>query len=162
MTTETEIDTHGLVVDFGKYKGQRWTRIPVSYLRWLANQEGSKTDIARAELGRRGIGLHDRAVEVSGHAIDSASLRLHGYYRRNRRDSNEGLHAWLQRFAEEALNDHEMDAQGRIHYEGVRLVFEDGSLYPILKTVMTAKNNRKRSRDMRHFDNVDKPTGETQ
>ncbi len=33
------INTHHLTVGFGKHKGELWTRVPVSYLRWLVNSE---------------------------------------------------------------------------------------------------------------------------
>ena len=29
------IDTHDMRVEFGKHRGERWTRVPVSYLRWI-------------------------------------------------------------------------------------------------------------------------------
>ena len=32
------IDTHNVIVEFGKHKGERWTRIPLSYLKWILNE----------------------------------------------------------------------------------------------------------------------------
>lgn len=139
------IDTHGLTLDFGKHRGQLWTRVPVGYLRWLVN--GTDTgirgaaknrEIAAAELKRRGIDAADRTVEISGHAIDSASLRIRKLWHEDRTPT-EGLHAWLLRICGEALEAHDPDDEGRIHWKGIRLVFEIGALYPVLKTVMRVK-----------------------
>lgn len=134
------IDTHGMTVDFGKHRGERWTRIPVSYLRWIVNNEPrhSRADIAEAELARRNIDAKDREVEISGHAIDSASLRVRKIWHSTRGD-NEGLHAWLLRMCEEALSNHKPDSDGRVIHNGMKLVFQSGSHYPTLKTVMRAK-----------------------
>jgi len=154
------IDTHGLRLDFGKFKGERYTRAPVSYLRWMVNAPHSAADIAAAELARRGIPLRDRLVDISGHALDSASLRLLPQWRKLRRRKTEGLHAWLYRFAAEALDQADPDKNGRIERDGVRLVFEPGELFPTLKTCMpAAKRHSKTPREMRHFDTVD--NGET-
>lgn len=162
--TKPAIDTHNLTVTFGKHRGERWTRIPVSYLRWLVNNtntfntvqpDPSPREIAQAELDRRGISAADRLVEISAHAIDSASLRCLRAWKTTRTDQTEGLHAWLNRKCEEALNTAEPDKQGRIHYDGFRFVFESGSLYPVLKTIMRDKKNPKTSRAMRHFETVD-------
>jgi hypothetical protein len=68
------IDTHNLIVEFGKHKGERWTRVPISYLKWLVNVGSQYAEIAQAELDRRGTRLtHD--INLTGHAIDRASLR---------------------------------------------------------------------------------------
>ena len=149
------IDTHGLRLDFGKFKGERYTRVPISYLRWMVNAPHSAAATAAAELDRRGVPLRDRLVDISGHAIDAASLRLLNVWRKLRRGKTEGLHAWLYRFAAEALNQAEPDEQGRIERDGVRLVFEPGELFPTLKTCMPSKSRSKTPREMRHFDNVD-------
>lgn len=59
-------------------------------------------DLARAELGRRGTTI-DAVVEVSGHAIDRASLSpIRGVWKDDRQPG-EGLHAWLTRVATEAF-----------------------------------------------------------
>lgn len=141
------MNTHDLLVDFGKHRGERWTRIPVSYLRWLVNQNSTgisgseqRKAIAIAELKRRGISAEDRFVEISGHAIDSASLRVRKLWHEDR-SQDEGIHAWLCRVCAEALGLNEIDGEGRIHHKGMRLVFETGELYPILKTVMRAEQS---------------------
>lgn len=138
----TEINTHNLVIDFGKHKGSLWTRVPVSYLHWLINAaplNGSAARaIARAELKRRGTTLP--LIEVSGHAIDRASLSCRKIWHQTARDENEGLHAWLCRVAMEALGTQPPErAQGaagaEIIYLGMKLIFVFGESYPALKTV---------------------------
>lgn len=134
----TDINTHGMTVDFGKHRDELYTRVPVSYLRWMINDGHSRSDIAEAELKRRNIDPADRLIEISGHAIDSASLRVRRTWHEDR-GKDEGLHAWLLRVCEEALSQFAPDDQGRIHYKGMRLVFQPGELYPVLKTVMRSK-----------------------
>lgn len=146
---DQDINTHHIRIGFGKHAGELWTRLPISYLRWMVNQDTRDADIAKAELARRGISLLDRPVEISGHAIDSASLRLAKYWKRDHQD-DEGLHAWLMRKAVDALDHHKADGQGRIHHNDVRFIFEFGELYPTLKTVMwKPKNSGKQSHRVR-------------
>lgn len=137
MTTPA-INTHHMTVEFGKHKGELYTRVPVSYLRWMVNAGHRQADIAQAELDRRGVSAKDRNIDISGHAIDSASLRVRKIWHEDRGEQ-EGLHAWLLRICEEALADQEPDDEGRVHHKGMRLVFESGELYPVLKTIMGAK-----------------------
>lgn len=35
---EPKVDTHNKVIVFGKHKGERWTRLPISYLKWIMNE----------------------------------------------------------------------------------------------------------------------------
>ena len=136
----TEIDTHHLVCDFGKHKGELWTRVPVSYLKWLVNQPPrpgfTGTDIAKAELARRGS--FTPTIEVSGHAIDRASLNCRKIWHQTARDAEEGLHAWLCRMAAEALENGEVLESGKIRYAGMKFVVDHGEIYPTLKTVHPA------------------------
>lgn len=146
------IDTHHKRIEFGKHRNEKWTRLPVSYLRWMVNQSTRDCDVAQAELDRRGIPLADHPVEISAHAIDGASLRLASYFKRDH-NKDEGLHAWLCRKAVDALNDHEADSSGRIHHNSVRFVFEFDALIPVLKTVMwKPKKHSKQSRNVRQSD----------
>lgn len=144
---DDSIDTHGHRIMFGKHSGELWTRIPVGYLRWLCNledapkQQPDAREYALAELGRRGQSIHDQVVEISGHAIDSASLRLWNCYKSTRTDCNEGLNAWLIRITTEALNSAPIGLQGRIRFGGIRFVFQGGQHHPILKTVMKDKKS---------------------
>lgn len=137
------INTHGLEVTFGKHRGELWTRVPVSYLRWIVNtftQDREARDIAQAELDRRGTVVPD--IEISGHAIDTASLRVRKIWHENR-GQDEGLHAWLCRMAMEAYEQGERLPSGKIKHAGIKWVFEEGNYYPTLKTVMRAGKKRK-------------------
>ncbi len=141
-----EINTHGLIVDFGKHAGQPWTRVPVSYLRWLVNTPGgSRTNakaIAAAELKRRGTTLP--TIELSGHALDRASLACRKIWHQTAKDDQEGLYSWLCRIGREAIErggeamkDHAAlgFADWETEYLGLRIVFSLGEHYPTMKTV---------------------------
>ncbi len=134
------INTHGLVCDFGRHKGALYTRMPVGYLKWMVNSRHGKADIAAAELERRGTVTPD--LDVSGHAIDRASLSCRKIWHTNRGE-NEGLHAWLVRVAREALDKNDIDAKGRYHHVGMRFAFELDGVWPVLKTVMPEKGGTK-------------------
>lgn len=137
------IVTHNLRCDFGKHNGELWTRMPVSYLKWLINQPRRNSsdiaaDIAAAELKRRGTVTP--TIEISGHAIDSASLRCRRTWHQTAKDESEGLHAWLVRMATEALSAAERTGDTTseaIVYAGIKWIFVRGECYPTLKTVMT-------------------------
>ncbi len=131
------INPHGKIIDFGKHKGTLFTRLPVSYLRWMINKKTPQVDIAKAEFERRGDTMPK--VELSGHAIDNASLRVWKIWHETR-GKDEGLYSWLQRMTLEAI------AQGapvgdRIHYKGMKFCIADGEEFPTLKTIMRNKNN---------------------
>jgi len=136
------MDTHAMIVDFGKHKGQFYTRVPISYLRWMVNEGHPKADVARAELDRRGIAVQQQTVEISGHAIDKASLRVRRIWHETR-DQDEGLHAWLLRMCEEAAatlpEGVTLGDEGRVYHNGMILMFHSGLEYPVLKTVMRDK-----------------------
>ncbi len=128
------IDTHGYLMKNGKYAGERITRVPVSYLRWMVNIAHQDAAIAAAELKRRGTILPD--IEISGHALDRASLRCWGLWKLHRKDEEEGMHAWLVRAAGEALEQGEDLGEGARLHLGIKWVFAFGEVYPTLKTVM--------------------------
>lgn len=127
------MNTHGLVCDFGRHRGTPYTRLPVSYLKWMVNSHHSRAEIAAAELARRGTVTPD--LDVSGHAVDRASLSCLDVWEATRRDG-EGLHAWLCRVAAEALAEGDADAQGRLRHRGLKFVFERDGAWPVLKTVV--------------------------
>lgn len=127
------MNTHGVVCDFGRHRGTLYTRLPVSYLKWMVNTRHSRADLAAAELGRRGTVTPD--LDVSGHAVDRASLFCLDIWQ-NTRQVSEGLHAWLCRRAAEAWAAHAADPQGRLQHGGLKFVFEQEGAWPILKTVM--------------------------
>lgn len=124
-----EAITHNLIIEFGKHKGERWTRLPVSYLRWLVNEaSGEAKDLAEIELKRRGTTV-PATVELSGHAIDRASQITRVWER-------QGVYSWLQQRAEEALKTATEEKQVEIVFKGLKFVFSYGEYYPILKTVI--------------------------
>jgi len=127
------VSTHGVTIDFGKHKGELFTRLPVSYLKWMINTGTNQSDIAKAEFERRGDTMPE--VELSGHAIDNASLRVRKIWHETRGES-EGLYTWLQRMTLEALAKGEKLDSGKIKYQGMKLVIAEGEEFPILKTIM--------------------------
>ena len=126
------MNTHNLKVDFGKHKGELYTRLPISYLTWMINIGHSKSEIAKAELERRGTVMP--TIEISGHAIDRASLTCRKIWH-NDRGENEGLNAWLLRVSAEALEKGEKQ-DDKILWKGMKFVFQTGKVYPTLKTIM--------------------------
>ena len=134
MSASPTINTHNLVIEFGKHRGERWTRLPVSYLRWLANEAPEWSATANAELERRGT-LLSRDVELSSHAVDRASLRCRKIWHETSQP-DEGLYSWLVRMATEALA--KCGEQEKVRYNGLKLVFAFGAYYPVLKSVMPA------------------------
>jgi hypothetical protein len=127
------MDTHHMVCDFGKFEGERYTRIPVSYLKWMVNVDHTHADIAEAELERRGTVTP--TIEVSGHSIDRASLSCLKLWQLTRK-KDEGIHAWLIRLAQGALDSVEGEIDGKILHMGMKFVFEADGVWPVLKTVM--------------------------
>jgi len=130
------INPHGVTMDFGKHKGELITRVPVSYLRWMINEKTPQSEVAKAEFERRGDTMPK--VELSGHAIDNASLRVRKIWHETR-NKDEGLYSWLQRMTLEAI------AQGatigdRIHYKGMKFCIAEGEEFPTLKTIMRNKS----------------------
>lgn len=130
---DQDINTHNLVCDFGRHAGELYTRIPVSYLTWMVNQNTSRSHIAAAELKRRGTVMP--TLEISGHAIDRASLSCRKYWHETRGEQ-EGLNAWLLRVSKEALEKNEKDGKGRYVWGKIRLAIEDDGVWPVLKTVI--------------------------
>lgn len=127
------IDTHHLICDFGKFKGERYTRIPVSYLKWMVNVGHTYAEIAQAELDRRGTVTPD--IEISGHAIDRASLTCLKLWQLTR-EKDEGIHAWIVRMAQDALYSVGGEVEGKVLYMGMKFVFEMDGVWPVLKTIM--------------------------
>lgn len=135
-------DVHGLIVGFGKHKGERWTRVPISYLKWILNEMSETQEayaIAKAELERRGDTMPTN-VGISNHAIDKASLRVRKRWHEDR-GQDEGLYSWLVRISEEALaSKNNLNEQNeRMKYKGCVLVFTYGHYFPTLKTVLPDK-----------------------
>lgn len=136
MSNDT--NTHNLTIKFGKHKGERYTRLPISYLKWMINEMPVTSEahkIAQAELDRRGNTMPSE-VDISNHAIDKASLRVRKSWHQDR-GQDEGLYSWLARVCTEALS--KSDAE-RIKHKGCVLVFTYGNNFPTLKTVMKDKS----------------------
>lgn len=104
------MDTHDLEMPFGKYAGERVTRVPVGYLKWAVSvsansqiklKDGSTVpfaEVAKAEIERRGERLQN--VEVSGHAIDRLSQKFRKIWHENKH-GDEGLYSWAARVTSE-------------------------------------------------------------
>lgn len=131
----TTIDTHNKRIDYGKHKGELFTRLPLSYLKWMVRKQTKAWEIAEAEIARRGTTTP--SIEVSNHAIDRASLYALTIWRQNRKQ-DEGLASWLSRVAEEALTTRE-PINGKYRYLGMKLVFAMDGAWPVLKTVIKGK-----------------------
>lgn len=128
-------NTHGYRMANGKHRGELITRVPVSYLKWMVRERHSEAAYAAAELDRRGTVTPD--IEISGHAIDSASLRCRKIWHETRNEG-EGLHAWLCRMAATALESGEAHGD-KILFNGMLFAFERDGEWPLLKTVMRKK-----------------------
>lgn len=129
-----DLNTHDITLTNGKHAGERLTRVPASYLRWMANESShSMKEYAKAELKRRNHQLPN--VELSGHAIDNASLRVWRTWC-ELRNQNEGIYSWLMRITLEAIEKGEKHESGKIKYLGMKLVVETGEEFPVLKTIM--------------------------
>ena len=134
----TGINTHNTRINFGRHNGELYTRLPVSYLKWMVNVSSQQADAAAAELKRRGTVTPE--LDVSGHAIDKASLRCRKTWHETR-EKDEGIYSWLNRMAGEALSFgvHDDSNPGRYRYRDMVFVFETELSWPILKTVMPGK-----------------------
>jgi len=134
------LDTQGIIISFGKHKGELLTRVPISYIKWMINQNDyiPLKEYAKAEFIRRGDTMP--LVELSGHAIDNASLRIRKIWHETKL-KDEGLYSWLQRITLEALDNGDSielqdDNTKKIRYKGMKLVITEGEEFPLLKTIM--------------------------
>jgi len=134
--------TDEIIMPNGRHKGERITRIPVSYLKWMANTpDHSLCQSAKAEMDRRGTVTPD--VDVSGHAIDRASLRCRKLWHEDR-GKDEGLYSWLCRITREAI-----DAIGgwedeiRYDHKGMVLTIAKEGTWPVLKSIWPAKKKNR-------------------
>jgi len=135
-------NTHGVTVTFGKHKGELMTRVPVSYLRFMINNNTPQSDLARAEFERRGDTMPK--IELSGHAIDNASLRVRRTWHETKNEG-EGIYSWLQRITLEAIEKGEFLESGKIKYLGMKFVVEKGDEFPVLKTIMPCGKKKVKS-----------------
>jgi hypothetical protein len=129
------INTHGMKIEFGKHSGELFTRLPVSYLRWMVNEHTKQWEVAKAEHERRGDTMPK--IKLSGHAIDNASLRVLHLWRQDENE-NEGFYSWLSRMTLEAI-EHGERRDEKILYQGIKFVVAEGEEFPVLKTIMRDK-----------------------
>lgn len=129
-----DMNTHGVRINFGKHKGELFTRLPVSYLRWMINSKAPMHDVAQSEFDRRGDTMPK--VELSGHAIDNASIRVRKIWHNTKLNNDEGIYSWLQRVTLEAIEKGEKLDNGKIKYLGMKFVIQEGEEFPVLKTLM--------------------------
>ena len=144
------VDLHTWKMTKGKHAGEPITRVPVSYLRWMVNVRHGDADVAAAEMKRRGTVVP--TLEISGHAIDRASLLCRFAWHEHSNDG-EGLHAWLVRASTDALEQgkkHPTEA-GRISWLGLSWRFEMDCEWPVLKTVLpiNAQKGKRRAEKAR-------------
>lgn len=134
------INTHNLIVDFGRYRGERWTRLPLEYLRWLGNQESHNSEIARAEMERRGS-VVDMEVEISSHAIDRASEKHLDKWLKEKHMLG-GIHHWLHfraclaRDKSKTRQYKNVGQKYKVTDNGMKFLFEKGKLYDKLVSIM--------------------------
>ena len=136
--TNSEINTHRIICDFGKHKGIPYTRIPVSYLKWMVCETKlpqTRRFIAQAELDRRGTVTP--TMDISGHAIDRASTKLWQMFL-SRPDKDTGIYTWLEGLARDALSNGVGDGEART-YNGITFIFQMDCEWPVLKSVYPAK-----------------------
>lgn len=127
------IETAGLICGFGRHKGTLYTRLPISYLKWMVQVNHDRKDIAEAELDRRGTTTP--TLEISFHAIDRASTRKLKIWEKTRKNG-EGIASWLIRVAEEAYEKKSLNKRRQYKYMGMRFVFSEGGEWPTLVTIM--------------------------
>jgi hypothetical protein len=142
MNDQDYRDQCRVIMPTGRHKGKPITRVPVVYLKWMISVGHTLASAARAEIKRRGTVTPD--LEVSGHALDRASLKCQHRWRQDRRDG-EGLHAWLIRVSGEALRTCRPTGDA-LCYKGLKLVFAFDCEWPVLKTVMLDKRKSARVR----------------
>lgn len=138
-------DTH---VTFGQHKGELWTRVPISYLRWMWNNNHTHIEHAVKEMERRGMSFTKIELELSGHAIDRASLHdnIRRSWEREGLPQGIGLNLWLTRLAAEAHKTKPTRPGQRVHL-GFVFEFFEGEHWPVLKTIY---QQSKRKRGEKH------------
>jgi len=77
-------------------------------------------------------------LEISGHAIDRASLLCRKIWHKTRK-GNEGISSWLHRMCKEAIEKTMKDVDGNYVYNDMIFSIEDDGVWPVLKTVKPEK-----------------------
>jgi uncharacterized protein (DUF3820 family) len=130
--------TENITIEFGKHKGELWTRVPVHYLRWLINESSPLSkphEMARFELERRGTVL-EHEINLTPHAID----RFYQRYKRAGLSRSDilgygGIYSALMALSIEALKLCN-GGPNKVEYKGLKFIFYKRNLDTILKTVM--------------------------
>ena len=131
--SDPDQDLHDFVMDFGCHRGERLVRVPVSYLRFMVNNQTRHAGLAERELARRGTVVPE--IDVSGHALDRASLYCRHFWHEDRKRTGRGIHAWLCGVAKEAFDKGTKTPEGKVLYSGMKFSFSDGTQWPVLMTV---------------------------
>jgi len=128
------IDTHNFGMLDGRHEGERLTRVPLQYLKFLVTSNHEHADYALAEMKRRGT--RAPTLDLTAHAIDRASLKCLSVWVSTRRE-DEGIHSWLVRTAEMALKQGvQMKNDANVFvYKGMKFVFIFEGKWPVLKTL---------------------------
>ena len=140
-TRAQERNTHDVLLDFGKYEGERLTRVPVGYVRWMIdalNIAPAWRELARSEYSRRATALP--TLELSSEAIDDVSLHARQIWRKTASNPDEGLYSWLMRVATEAMASGEGRSDGTIRYIGLDFAIGPGDEFPAVKAVSVVVN----------------------
>lgn len=131
---------HAFIMPNGKHRGTRLVRVPVGYLRWMCTSGHELAHYAKAEMIRRGVAIPN--FDVSGHAIDRLSQHSLGTWAVARM-KDEGIHSWLVRICNDALEaaDPDILAQSEFQLErhGLFLCFSKDGEWPVLKTIKRMK-----------------------
>lgn len=143
-----DINTHGLSIGFGKHSGTLWTRLPISYLKWMSEirldrlcklpsgEEVRAEQIADTELMRRGVTFNGD-VEISIHAINRVSQKYLDLFIKTRKN-NEGIMSWIEGHATAAIHGYGLfrgQPEVTIEQAGMKFVFEMTTVTPLVKTV---------------------------
>ena len=121
------MDTHNKLVGFGKYKAWRWTNVPISFLKKVANGDGDCNKIADAELERRGFKDHGD-IELTMHALNKASITFFNEWR-EMSENREGIVDWVLRVFREALMNGKVISEGEVKKDGITYRYDVGNKF---------------------------------
>ncbi|MBF0121207.1 MAG: hypothetical protein HQK79_20430 [Desulfobacterales bacterium] len=146
--------TQNLICSFGMHKGQPYTRLPISYLKWMVEINHTHKTIAEAELNRRCVPLQKKeGIKITIHAINRASqfcLKQLKQFELNKK----GIHNCLTDLSLEALkksNDKDKaEGKGKYFYAGLQWIFAFEGNEAVLKTIFPHKKNKKSNQTIRH------------
>jgi len=134
------LETHYYRLKTGQHRGEKITTVSRQYLFSMVQGKHKEAEYAVAELERRGT--KKLSIDISGHAVDSASLYCLKHWKRLSND-NEGIHSWVGRMAEEALlyaaqRDFDIH-KNKFTYKGLVFVYDTKDAFPMLLSLHTPK-----------------------